>query len=259
MTEIESMKNSPSPERFFSKHAEDYAKSDSHAHGSDLGRLIELLQTRLDEIALDVATGTGFTAMELAKKVNRVIATDITKEMLAQAERLARERGITNISFEKAEAGDLPYDDSSFDIVTTRRAAHHFQDVSKFLSEARRVLRNSGRLGIVDMSPPVGTEEFFNRIERIRDSTHTRALTPDEWRSKVEEAGLRITHLETLGERVSFERWLYPVNMGGVEEKGIREEWVNTSPEIKKQLNLEQTGGIVESWAKARVVLIARK
>ncbi len=259
MTEKESVKNSPSPETFFSKHAEDYAKSESHAHGSDLIRLIELLEPRPEDIALDVATGTGFTAMELVEKVNRVFATDITREMLVQAERLAQERGITNISFEKAEAGHLPYDDSSFDIVTTRRAAHHFQDVSRFLNEAGRVLKKSGRLGIVDMSPPEGTEEFFNRIERIRDSTHTRALTPNEWRTKVEEAGLRVTQLETLDERVSFERWLYPVEMGGVEEKGIREEWANASREIKKQLNLEQTGDHVESWVKTRIVLIAIK
>jgi ubiquinone/menaquinone biosynthesis C-methylase UbiE len=259
MSEEESLKNPPSPEKFFSKHAEDYAKSDSHAHGSDLARLIELLEPRREDIALDVATGTGFTAIELAGKVRRVVATDITREMLAQAELLAKERGISNISFEKAEAGDLPYVDYTFDIVTTRRAAHHFHDVSKFLSEAMRVLNNSGRIGLVDMSPPEGTEEFFNKIERMRDSTHTRALTPSEWRSKVEEEGLRITHLEILDERVSFERWLYPVKMGGAEENEIRKEWSNTTLEIKELLNLEETSDQVKSWVKKRIVLIARK
>ena len=163
----------PSPREFFSKHAQDYTKSDSHAHGSDLALLVELLQPQSTDTVLDIATGTGFTAIEIAKKAKRVIGVDITNEMLAEASRLAKEKQISNIRFEKADASSLPYDDDSFDNVTTRRATHHFADVEKFLSEASRVLKVSGRLGIVDMSPPEGTDKFFNRIERLRDSTHT--------------------------------------------------------------------------------------
>lgn len=259
MTDKTRAQNLPSPEGFFSKHAQDYAKSDSHAHGSDLARLIELLRPRRNEIALDVATGTGFTAMELATKVRQVLATDITREMLDEAKRLAQERRISNIRFEKADASSLPYDDSTFDIVTTRRAAHHFTDVSKFLGEASRVLKESGRLGIVDMSPPEGTEEFFNKIERLRDSTHTQAHTPSEWRSKIKETNLRIAHLETLGERISFEQWLYPVRMGGVEEKEIKKKWAKASPEIRSLLKVEKNDDDVKAWVKTRIILVAKK
>ena len=170
--------NTPSPKDFFSKHAEDYANSESHAHGSDLSRLVELLDPKPNEIALDVGTGTGFTAMEIAHRVSRVVAIDITEEMLQQARKLAAERGILNIQFEKGDALEVPYNESSFDVVTTRRAAHHFVDVGKFLGEAARVLKDGGRLGIDDMSPPQGAKEFTNRIEILRDKTHTKLSAP---------------------------------------------------------------------------------
>ncbi len=251
--------DAPSPKEFFSKHALDYEKSESHARGSDLALLIELLQPRTNEIALDVATGTGFTAMELAEFVERVVAIDITSEMLSVASRLARERGITNIVFEEGDASNLSFEDSSFDILTTRRAAHHFRNISKFLEEAKRVLKPQGQLGIVDMSPPAGTEAFVNRIEILRDFTHVRALSPSEWKSEMEKAGLAITNFRTLGEKVTFERWLYPVVMGGSQEDAIRKEWEETSEEIRKILALELgEDERPKSWIKNRIILTVR-
>lgn len=249
----------PSPEEFFSKYSRDYATNDNFAHGSDLSRLIQLLQPRKIEVALDVATGTGFTAMEIAKNVKQVVAVDITNEMLLEAERLAKENGFNNIRFVRADASNLPVEGTSFDIVTTRRAAHHFSDISSFLREASRVLRPSGRLGIVDMSPPEGTEEFFNRIEKLRDSTHTRALTQREWEIKLAETDLSIEHLESLGERIGFERWLYPVRMGGKEEKEIRDEWKKAPLEIREALEAREKEGRIEGFVKTRIILVAKK
>ncbi len=248
-----------SPREFFSKHAIDYARSESHAHGADLATLIEVLRAKPSEIVLDVATGTGFTAMAIAPLVKRVVATDLTEEMLDQARRLAAERGITNIGFERAEAADLPFSDSSFDIVTTRRAAHHFHDLPAFLREARRVLRPDGRLGIVDMSPPEGSEEFFNRIERLRDFTHVKALSSKEWRQLVANAGLTTTSEQLLLEQIPFERWLYPVAMGGEEEALIRSEWGRAAQNVRSLLEVQEHHGLVEGWTKARIVLVAVK
>ena len=248
-----------SPREFFSKHAEDYAKSESHSRGSDLATLIDTLRPTSSDVALDVATGTGFTAMALAPRVKLVVATDLTEEMLDQARKLAGERGITNIRFERAEAEDLPFADSSFDIVTTRRAAHHFQDVPAFLREARRVLRQGGRLGIVDMAPPEGSEEFFNRIERLRDFTHVKALSPKEWRRLVAKAGLTITVEQLLPEQIPFERWLYPVAMGGQEEALIRSEWEKATKNIRSLLEVQERDGLIGGWTKVRIVLVAKK
>lgn len=249
--------NRPSSREFFSVHAEDYAKSDSHAHGSDLALLVRLLKPEPFESALDVAAGTGFTSIELAKHVRQVVALDMTREMLVQAEKLARNSGISNIRFEVGEAERLPFPDSSFDIVTTRRAAHHFNSVDNFLGESRRVLKPNGRIGIVDMSPPDGAQDFFNSVERLRDSSHTAALTPSEWQEKVKRAGFQILTITVLSEPLTFQRWLYPVKMDGKEEMMIREKLKETPDAVATALKLTYADGQVAGWNKDRIVLIA--
>jgi len=248
-----------SVEHFFGKHAEDYSKSRSHAQGSDLDALLKALEPKKAEVALDVATGTGFTAVALAGLVGHVTGIDVTDEMLVQAGRLARERGRTNIRFELGDALKIGYPNSSFDIVTTRRATHHFEDVPKFLHEAKRVLRPAGRLGIVDMSPPEGAEAFSNRIEILRDSSHVRAFTPSDWKSMVSRAGFRILSIEVLGEPISFEKWLYPVEPGGREEAPIRRAWGSASPRVRRLLDAHFEGGAIKGWTKSRIILAASK
>ena len=246
-------------ERFFSRHAADYSRSRSHAHGSDLSALIKALKPRRSEVALDVATGTGFTAMALARRVGHVTGVDLTDEMLWQARTMALKQGVANVRFELGDALNLNYPDWSFDIVTTRRATHHFSDVPKFLLEARRVLRPGGRLGIADMSPPAGAEGFSNKIERLRDRSHAEAYTPDEWSSMVVRAGFRVSSSVVLDEVVKFDRWLYPVEKGGREEKAIRVAWKSAPAEVKSLLKADMKGPEVRSWTKSRIVLVASK
>ncbi len=244
---------------FFGAHAGDYSKSPSHARGADLAALMKALAPERTEVALDVATGTGFTAVALAKLVGHVTGIDVTDEMLGEARRLAWAEGITNARFELGDALKIGYPNSSFDIVTTRRATHHFDDVPKFLREARRVLRPGGRLGVVDMSPPEGAETFSNKIERLRDSSHTRAFTPTEWKSMVGRAGFNLESAEVLGEPVSFERWLYPVAPGGREEKAIRQAWTSAPSEVRRLLKADIRNETVRGWTKSRIILVASK
>jgi len=248
-----------SVKRFFAEHAQDYSRSQSHAQGADLDALIRALKPKKFEVALDVATGTGFTAAALAGLVGHVTGIDVTDEMLTQAGRLARDRGLANVRFELGDALEIDYPISSFDIVTTRRATHHFEDVPKFLREARRVLRTGGRLGIVDMSPPEGAEAFSNRVERLRDKSHVKAFTQTAWKSMVSKAGLHIQSSEILGESVTFERWLYPVEAGGREEESIRRAWGLAPANAKRLLAASFEKGAIMGWTKFRIVLVASK
>jgi ubiquinone/menaquinone biosynthesis C-methylase UbiE len=248
-----------SAERFFSQHAGGYSKSESHAQGSDLAALLQALKPRSTEVALDVATGTGFTAISLAKLAKHVIGIDSTQEMLEQAKQLARSQGVTNVEFELGDALKTRYEDSSFDPLTTRRATHHFEDVPRFLREAGRVLRSAGRLGLVDMAPPEGAKGVSNRIEELRDSSHVEAFTPKTWRSMVSQAGFHLESVEILGEPVTFERWLYPVGLGGREEESIRLAWDTAPAKMKQLLQAEFRDGTIRRWTKSRIILVATK
>jgi ubiquinone/menaquinone biosynthesis C-methylase UbiE len=246
-----------SAQRFFARHAAGYAKSSGFAHGPDLEALAKALEPTKTDVALDVATGTGFTAFSLAPLVRSVVGVDITEGMLREARRLAKERRAGNVVFERGDALRLEYPDSSFDIVTTRRATHHFADVPAFLREAKRVLRPSGRLGVVDMSPPRGATGFTNDIEKLRDSSHVRAFDPAEWRLMLGEAGLEISSELILEEPISFGDWLYPVGAGGKEEGAVRTAWKSAPARVRRLLKADMREGVIRGWTKHRIVFVA--
>ena len=110
----------------FGASSDAYAISDIHAKGESLAILLELVQPQPDWQAVDVATGAGHTALAFAPYVARVVATDLTAEMLAKTAELAAARGLTNVETKPADAEALPFDDASFDLVTCRLAFHHF-------------------------------------------------------------------------------------------------------------------------------------
>jgi ubiquinone/menaquinone biosynthesis C-methylase UbiE len=192
----------------FGAHASAYASSEIHAKGASLARLVELLQPQPEWDVLDVATGAGHTALTLAPHVAHVTATDITSQMLEQAHRLAAERGLSNITVETADAEALPYDDGRFDLVTCRIAPHHFADIPLFLNESVRVLRPGRLLAVVDnIVPPGSIGSYINAFEKLRDPSHGRCLSSDEWIIAFQAAGLKIQHRETLRKIVSFSFW----------------------------------------------------
>ncbi len=200
--------------------AADYATSAVHASGPSLARLVALVPTQREWRALDVATGAGHTALALAPLVARVVASDITDAMLRETEKLAAARGLTNVEPAKGEAGNLPFADSSFDLVTCRLAAHHFPDVSAFVAESFRVLKPSGFFALVDnVSPdekmlPLATPaealnaaRAFNTYEKTRDPSHARAMSLEEWLALMSKAGFTAITSELLDQHIAFAPW----------------------------------------------------
>lgn len=192
----------------FGKNAAAYATSKPHARGKSLARLTELIDAQPTWNVLDVATAAGHTAFAFAPRVARVWATDITDEMLALAKKQAQERSLDNVTVEYADAEDLPYDDASFDLLTCRIAAHHFVEVGPFMAQAVRVLQPGGILAVVDNVVPHGPPgAYVNGFEKLRDPSHGRCLSMDEWRQAFTDAGLELTHEETITKQMDFEAW----------------------------------------------------
>ena len=175
-----------------------YTTSAAHTDPQVLARVVALAQLEPDWDALDIATGTGHTALALAPHVGSVIGTDLTPEMLAEAEQLRVRRGVTNVEFRVADVHALPFADGTFHLVTCRRAAHHFSKIAMALREMHRVLRPGGRLVIDDRSVPEDdfVDRTMNELDRLHDASHVRQYRPSEWQRLLADAGFIIEAME---------------------------------------------------------------
>jgi demethylmenaquinone methyltransferase/2-methoxy-6-polyprenyl-1,4-benzoquinol methylase len=102
--------------------------------------------------ALDVATGTGDLAVELAKRIapdGEVVGSDFSEGMLELARQKAPE-----LRFEHGNALDLPYADDEFDAATVGFGARNFSDLPQGLREMTRVVRPGGRVVILEITTP---------------------------------------------------------------------------------------------------------
>lgn len=187
----------------FGERAAFYLDSACHTEAAVLDRVVAWSLAEPHWRALDIATGTGHTALALAPHVAEVVGIDITPQMLNLARALAEGRGVMNVTFEVADAHALPYQDASFELVTCRRAPHHFADLGKALAEMRRVLRPGGRLVIDDRSGPSHDplHDLMNELDRLHDGSHVRQHRPEEWKALLSEAGFvvdRVAEYERL-------------------------------------------------------------
>ncbi len=193
----------------FGAHANDYASSPVHAQGPSLARLVELTKPQKNWNVLDVSTGAGHTALTFAPRVAHVTAVDLTPQMLQAAERLAAERGITNIEFKPADALALPFPDNTFDLVTNRIALHHYSDARQGISEMARVCKPGGLVALVDnIVPPDKVQAgYINHFEKLRDPSHNWAYPAARLEAYMKDLGLKIEQSETINKDIEFEPW----------------------------------------------------
>jgi ubiquinone/menaquinone biosynthesis C-methylase UbiE len=167
--------------------------------------LFERLDLLSDDVVLDVGAGTGHVARAFAPRVRAAVAADATPAMLERGWIEAKRAALRNVVFMQADAAALPFVDGSFDVVVSRFALHHFEDPAVQIAEMRRVLRPGGRLAVADLicDPDPAIAETQNRLERLRDPSHTRMLPLDELAEMVGGTDVEFRDVER-----SLEPWL---------------------------------------------------
>ena len=170
-------------------------------------RAADLAALRPGDRALDVATGTGDLALELARRVGpsgEVVGSDFSEGMLDVARRKAAAVG--NVRWEHGNALALPYRDGEFAAATVGFGARNFSDLARGLAEMARVVRPGGRVVVLEITtptkPPLSTffRLWFDRVVPMlgRDEAYTylpnsvkRFPAPEALAAEMAGAGLR--------------------------------------------------------------------
>ena len=125
--------------------------------GNDMTRaIIEAARVRPGIRVLDIACGTGEPAISLATLLagsGEVVGVDLSPASLMIAQQRATQRGLTNASFQQADAHDLPFPDNSFDCITSRLGVMFFSDLPRALKEMHRVLKPGGSATLLVWGP----------------------------------------------------------------------------------------------------------
>jgi SAM-dependent methyltransferase len=178
--------------------AEAYRVSAEHREGPDLDLLVQWAAGA--HTAVDVATGGGHVARRLREAGLEVVSCDAAPGMRPDV---------------ICRAEDMPFADESFDVVASRLGAHHFADVAAAVREMARVARD--RVLVVDN---VYAGEAFEEADRLRDPSHVRKYSEEEWRVLFADAGLHVRRLER---EIRVEPWLERTGCVGADAARLRE------------------------------------
>jgi SAM-dependent methyltransferase len=175
----------------FTRQAAPFAALPAHAEADILDQIRLAARLTPGCRVVDVACGPGLVSLALAPHAGRVTGLDVTPAMLDKARDLQRERGMANLAWDLGRADALPYPDGAFDAVVTRWSFHHLLDPAAGLAEMVRVCRPGGRVVVADVyTTNLEQAAEYDRLERLRDPSHTHALVLDDFRRLVRAIGL---------------------------------------------------------------------
>ncbi len=241
----------------FDKQATEYDAQWNLWSEETLNAMLTAARPQPTDRVLDVATGTGFTALAFAPLVQSVVGLDVSPGMLRQAESYAAERGLANAVFQEGAAELLPFADASFDLVTCRIAPHHFLSVPKFLSEAVRVLKPGGCFVLADttvLDDLPEAADWQNAVEAVRDPSHVRNYPPSEWRQMTEAAGLTVTdcHTEGSGITIPLTDWITKAGCTPEQAASVRRAFADAPDSARAAYQIRTTadGEMVFTWPR---------
>jgi SAM-dependent methyltransferase len=194
----------------FTHQSRSFGASAAISSEQTLGVLTELVPADPTARWIDVACGPGVVSRALAARVGTVTGVDLTPAMVEEAERVALEEGIANVSFLLGNATALDLTDGSFDGAITRFSLHHIPVPSRVLAEMARLVRPGGWIVVGDQVTDDDGEgaAWHQEIERLRDPTHWASQRLGRLREMGEEAGLELDEERLVPIEIDYEDWL---------------------------------------------------
>ncbi|QBE64939.1 class I SAM-dependent methyltransferase [Pseudoduganella lutea] len=228
----------------FSPQAHAYLTSAVHASGEDLARMASLAGGRPDAVALDMGCGGGHVTFHLAPLVGKVVACDISEPMLRVVAGEADRRGFGNVVTKCSAAEALPCPDGAFDVAATRYSAHHWRDVPAGLAQMHRVLKPGGMAVFMDViSPGVPLlDTWLQSLELLRDPSHVRNASLDEWRAALTTAGFVVGEVTQYRLRLEFASWIERMKTPEAHVAAIRSLQRRAGPEVTDYFAIEEDG-----------------
>jgi ubiquinone/menaquinone biosynthesis C-methylase UbiE len=244
----------------FGKQADVYARMRQTTDERSLNALVQISGADAGSGVLDVACGPGFLTMAFATRCRRAVGVDATEPFLAMARADAEHRGLGNVEFRAGNAEQLPFGDGSFDLVVCRAAFHHFARPERVLAEMTRVATSRGRLLIADMltSEDPARAEYHNRMERLCDPSHVRALTRSEFDRLFAAGGLDTRFHAEVPIDMDFEEWLTHGGPDASTSAQIRSLMEASIDADRSGLNVRREDGVIRFTYSTGVFVLER-
>jgi excisionase family DNA binding protein len=152
---------------------------------SVINRLLETDILKSEMTVLDLGAGDGYLSRAIAGFVKKVVAVDISGEMLKELLKKASDEGIANIETLESDGCDMPLEKSSVDIVCSNMYLHHIEDPMNAINEMKRVLKPKGMVFLADFKEHDNSE--------LKEKMHDvwQGFSPEDVREWFEKCGFR--------------------------------------------------------------------
>jgi ubiquinone/menaquinone biosynthesis C-methylase UbiE len=205
-----SKKHQATVQKQFTSTAEAFSKFAVRDTPDVIDEKVRFLKPQPEMVFLDVACGPGTLVLAMAPVLQYAFGMDLTGEMLRMARQFQAEKQFANAAFICGEGEKIPYADATFDLVSCQYAFHHMPRPELVLQDMLRVTKPDGRIFVDDTLGPESDEKFelHNRIEVVRDPSHTRSLRLTTFLRMFDTLGLEIVSQSFRRHRRSFNHWM---------------------------------------------------
>jgi SAM-dependent methyltransferase len=196
---------------------------------------------------LDLGCGGGHVSFNVAPHVREVVAYDLSRDMLGAVAATAQAKGLANIVTQQGTVEALPFPAAAFDAVMSRFSAHHWHGFPAALREARRVARPGAIAVFADaVSPAVGLlDTFVQAIELLRDPSHYRDYTVEEWTAALSAAGFAVGTVTRRRLRLEFASWVARMRTPEVHVQAIRSLQARMPADVLAHFAVEPDGSFM--------------